>query len=99
VFCLQTHQKKEADPITDGCEAPHSCWELNSGSLEEQSNSLNHCTISPTPLFYLPNVFIYIRKHTVDTNGPHASVYITYLGQFVSYVVLTAHLQNMNQED
>jgi hypothetical protein len=24
-------------PITDGCEPPCGCWELNSGSLEEQS--------------------------------------------------------------
>jgi len=29
--CLQTHQKKESDLITDGC------WELSSGPLEEQS--------------------------------------------------------------
>jgi hypothetical protein len=25
------------DPITDGCELPCGCWELNSGPLEEQS--------------------------------------------------------------
>jgi hypothetical protein len=25
------------DLITDGCEPPCGCWELNSGSLEEQS--------------------------------------------------------------
>ena len=24
------------DPITDGCEPPCSCWELNSGPVEEQ---------------------------------------------------------------
>jgi hypothetical protein len=24
-------------PITDGCEPPCGCWELNSGPLEEQS--------------------------------------------------------------
>jgi E3 ubiquitin-protein ligase NEDD4 len=35
--CLQTHQKKASDPITDSCEPPCGCWELNSGSLEEQS--------------------------------------------------------------
>jgi hypothetical protein len=34
---LQTHQKRASDPITDGCEPPCSCWELNSGPLEEQS--------------------------------------------------------------
>ena len=34
---LQTHQKRTSDPITDGCEPPCGCWELNSGPLEEQS--------------------------------------------------------------
>jgi hypothetical protein len=35
--CLQAHQKRASDSITDGCEPPCGCWELNSGSLEEQS--------------------------------------------------------------
>jgi hypothetical protein len=35
--CLQTHQKRASDPITDGCEPPCGCWELNPGPLEEQS--------------------------------------------------------------
>jgi hypothetical protein len=35
--CLQTHQKRASDPITDGCELPCGCWELNSGPPEEQS--------------------------------------------------------------
>ena len=30
---FQTHQKKALDPITDGCEPPCGCWELNSGPL------------------------------------------------------------------
>ena len=34
---LQTHQKRAADPIKDGCEPPRGCWELNSGPLEEKS--------------------------------------------------------------
>jgi len=34
---LQTHQKRASDSITDGCEPPCGCWELNSGPLEEQS--------------------------------------------------------------
>jgi hypothetical protein len=36
-LCLQTLQKRASDPITDGCEPPCGCWELNSGPLEEQS--------------------------------------------------------------
>jgi hypothetical protein len=35
--CLQTHQESTSDPITDGCEPPCGCWELNSRPLEEQS--------------------------------------------------------------
>jgi len=34
---MSTHQMKALDPITDGCEPPCGCWELNSGPLEEQS--------------------------------------------------------------
>jgi hypothetical protein len=37
VRCLQTHQKRASDLITDGCEPPCGSWELNSGPLEEQS--------------------------------------------------------------
>jgi hypothetical protein len=32
-----THQKSTTDPITDGCESPCGCWELNSGPREEKS--------------------------------------------------------------
>jgi hypothetical protein len=35
--CLQTHQKRASDPITDGCEPSCGCWELNSGPLVEHS--------------------------------------------------------------
>ena len=30
-------QKRAPDPITEGCEPPCGCWELNSRPLEEQS--------------------------------------------------------------
>jgi hypothetical protein len=30
------HQKKTSDPISDGCEPPCRCWDLNSGPQEEQ---------------------------------------------------------------
>jgi hypothetical protein len=36
-YTVQTHQKRALDPITDGCEPPCGCWDLNSGPLEEQS--------------------------------------------------------------
>jgi hypothetical protein len=34
--CFQTHQKRAWDPITDGCDPPCGCWELNSGCLKEK---------------------------------------------------------------
>jgi hypothetical protein len=30
------HQKRASDLITDGCELPCGCWDLNSGPSEEQ---------------------------------------------------------------
>jgi hypothetical protein len=34
---LSSHtQKRESDPIRDGCEPLCGCWELNSGPLEQQ---------------------------------------------------------------
>ena len=34
--CISAHQRRAPDLITDGCEPPCGCWELNSGPLEEQ---------------------------------------------------------------
>ena len=45
VVCLQTLQKRASDFVTDGCEPPCGCWDLNSGPLEEQSALL---TTEPT---------------------------------------------------
>jgi hypothetical protein len=39
--CLQTLQKTASDFVTDGCEPPCGCWDLNSGPVEEQSALLN----------------------------------------------------------
>jgi hypothetical protein len=48
---FQTHQKRASDLVTDGCEPPCGCWELNSGPLEEESVLL---TTKPSlqPLFF-----------------------------------------------
>ena len=34
---MHVGQKRAPDPITDGCEPPCGCWELNSRPLEEQA--------------------------------------------------------------
>ena len=49
--CLQTLQKRVSDLVTDGCEPPCGCWDLNSGLSEEQSGTLTNWAISPA-LFY-----------------------------------------------
>jgi hypothetical protein len=55
---LQRRQKRASDPVTDGCEPPCGCWELNSGSLEEQSVLL---TAEPSlqPNTWLLNLIIW----------------------------------------
>ena len=56
-------QKRAPDLITDGCEPPCGCWELNSGPLEEQAMlltaepSLQPCTFSlPSRLLVVTQV-------------------------------------------
>jgi hypothetical protein len=34
LYCLQTPQKRASGLITDGCEPPYGCWDLNSGPSE-----------------------------------------------------------------
>ena len=53
------HQKRTSDPITDGCETPCGCWELNSGPLEEQSVLL---TTEPSlqPNFKIPVILFHV---------------------------------------
>ena len=46
---LQTLQKKASDFVTDGCEPPCGCWDLNSGPLGRAVGALNHWAISPAP--------------------------------------------------
>jgi hypothetical protein len=55
--CLQTHQKRASDPITDGCEPPCGCWDLNSGPSEEQSVLL---TTEPS---LQPSIDVFIRPY------------------------------------
>ena len=35
--CLQARRGYQTDLISDGCEPPCGCWELNSGPLEKQA--------------------------------------------------------------
>jgi hypothetical protein len=50
--CFQAPQKRVADLITDGCEPPCGCWDLNSGPSAEQS-----VLPSAEPFFSLDTLF------------------------------------------
>ena len=53
--CLQTHQKRASDLITDGCEPPCGCWGLNSGPLEEQPVLLTaESSLQPSAMILKP---------------------------------------------
>ena len=51
---MSAGQKRAPDPITDGCEPPCGCWELNSGPLEEQA-----VLLTSEPSLQLPSAFIF----------------------------------------
>ena len=53
-----TPQKRASEPITDGCEPPCGCWELNSSPLEEQSVLLTtEPSLHPPGLILVPHGF------------------------------------------
>jgi hypothetical protein len=55
-----THQKSVSDPVTDGCEPPYGCWELNAGPLEEQSVLLTtEPSLQPNSLFFKDKLATY----------------------------------------
>jgi hypothetical protein len=63
--CLQTHQKRASDPITEGCELSRGCWEMNSGPLEEQSGLL----ITEPSLQLLIPLFYVLLKQNLSSSG------------------------------
>lgn len=52
--CTPVSQKRVPYLITDGCETPCGCWELNSGHLEEQLMLLSAEPFSKYLLLFLP---------------------------------------------
>ena len=50
---LQTRQKRASDPITDDCEPPCGCWELNSGLLEGHLSALTAELPAQPPVLFL----------------------------------------------
>jgi hypothetical protein len=71
VHCLQTLQKRASDFVTDGCEPPCGCRDLNSGPLEEQSALL---TAEPShqPLLILSNIYYLLMYMKVEGQSEHS---------------------------
>ena len=59
-YSVQTYKKRALNPITDGCEPPCGCWELNSGLLEEQSVLLTAEPSLQTQSFFLSVFFFFV---------------------------------------
>ena len=60
IFCLYVcRPEKGTRLITDGCEPPCGCWEMNSGPLEEQAMLL---TTEPSfqPFHSFLNIYFYV---------------------------------------
>ena len=64
--CLQTHQKRASDPISDGCEPPHGCWEPGSDFLvfPITMGCVLICELESS--FFKLNTFLYIVKEFID---------------------------------
>jgi hypothetical protein len=84
--CLQTHQKRASDPITDGCEPPCGCWDLNSGPLEEQSALL---TSGPAPQC----TFTLEGDVGKEVNAQAPSVWMFELGKLLRCAVFQGNIQ------
>jgi len=78
---LQTHQKRASDPITNDCEPPCGCWELNSGPLEEQSMLL---TAEPS---LQPQVLLFLTKNKAKLTLLSQIICIKRFVLFIPYVV------------
>jgi hypothetical protein len=71
--CLQTPQKRALDPMTDGCEPPCGCWELNSGPRGRAVSQSVLLTAEPSlqPLFLWCNSsWLQIHYETKDDLTP-----------------------------
>jgi hypothetical protein len=72
--CLQTLQKRESDLITDGCEPPCGCWDLNSGPARAVG-ALNRWAISAAPVQPLLRTYCMTTKILTERqNHKHASI-------------------------
>lgn len=61
--CAPACQERASDPVTDGCEPPCGCWELNSETLEEQPVLLTaEPSLQPQDILHFPTITINISS-------------------------------------
>jgi hypothetical protein len=90
-ICLQTHQKRVSNPISEGCEQPCGYWELNSGPLEEQVVLLT-AEMSLQPLKFnfneqtSPQIFIVILIFNYSTNFSFLQVLIGLVSNYFCHI-------------
>jgi hypothetical protein len=72
VHCL--HQKRAWDPVTDDCELPCGCWELNSGPLGRAVSVLSHWAMSPAPHLLL-KTFIFHWRPVIPSQQDYSLIY------------------------
>ena len=75
--CLQTHQERVSDPITDGCEPPCGCWDLSSGPLEDQSVLLTtEPSLQPPFLPFPPSVSSWCSLNFFSWGDIHKCLFV-----------------------
>ena len=78
---MPTGQKRAPDPITDGCEPPSGCWELNSGPLEEQAMHLtSEPSLQSEIFFFLSAVDLLGKCSITPTHLGLETEHFNYLG-------------------
>ena len=76
-------QKRAPDLITDGCEPPCGCWELNSGPLEEQAVLLTmEPSLQPLRLLLEVGRDLFFYPH-MPSNFPKCCFCHSTLGKFI----------------
>ena len=73
---MPAQQKRPLGPITDGCELPCGCWELNPGPLEEQPVLLTAelSLQSHFLIFFESGILLTKTTHSLVTKNKHIRI-------------------------
>ena len=98
--CTPAYQNRASDLITDSCEPPCGCWELNSGPLEEQSVPLTTEPSLQLPVGLFLNVaFLYTNAGNTDMAMPGSLLLLHYFMSCYSSFLLSLHTPNSHSAE